>query len=890
MNTKFKPSLEQKEILEHVGNTIVISNPGTGKTYTLALKVLELLEQGVKPETILCVTFTDKARKEMFEYIYKMKSSKFSDSEIMKINIHTFHSFAYNYLVESGFTTGEIVVNNVMRYAMLQSLLQNSAFTYSKEYIISEIIPKVENAARYIKSFGITPNKINIEKASKIIEQIPDEYLKSFSHDELKAFLKYFVDAYGAYELSKGQAIDYTDMLILFIEKFNGKKFEHVLVDEMQDMNDLEAQIAQMVGKTLFLVGDSKQAIFGFQGGSTKNFTKFLKICEPKFLSLNQRSTQQILDFSKTHFLGNTKNKQMFERELTSLNSHTTGPIPKIISTSSYLSKILEIIQQYPKQSIGIITRKNGQIIEISRYLDSNNIKYSSTSSQATTAHAKQEILTFVKGLFSQKLEDKISATFTVFSPYTIQEAFEFSMTFKRKEFAKLSNIKSWGMQMRLDDLDILFAKTILPLCVAKGAEWFSTALAVKQQIIEYLSMKTPTLEGLLDYIAITEESYTERNNDSQITLTTVHKAKGLAFDVVVYLPSSAVRTSFVDRVVESILEASGIDVRDEVEEESLRIDFVAFTRARTDLIIITDSKNSRHYHLEDYSEIQIDERQEDLIATRLDGKLSEAYSLFLAGRVQDSQKLLQYEDGWLKAHVVNYFNNLDTLSYSRIKTEPYEFLIKNIINIPRSAIAADFGTEVHDAIKAVNTGQAKIDDYDGDIRSALENVANATGQLQKVFPGLTLVGAEKHYAVPLGSMIQYEGEIITFNGFIDAIYKHNKGYLIVDYKTDKNTSYASDHKRQLAVYRKMHSVLENIPEDKISVCIIFVALRGSISTGRFDWEIEYEKKNAFATFEKHLRQVLEWKDHPQKFIDQIISDTKTDPLFLAIKEKLVNF
>ena len=100
MNTKFKPSLEQKEILEHVGNTIVISNPGTGKTYTLALKVLELLEQGVKPETILCVTFTDKARKEMFEYIYKMKSSKFSDSEIMKINIHTFHSFAYNYLVE----------------------------------------------------------------------------------------------------------------------------------------------------------------------------------------------------------------------------------------------------------------------------------------------------------------------------------------------------------------------------------------------------------------------------------------------------------------------------------------------------------------------------------------------------------------------------------------------------------------------------------------------------------------------------------------------------------------------------------------------------------------------------------------------------------------------
>ena len=61
-----RPSEEQDEIIHSDRNTIVISNPGTGKTTTLSLKVMRLLENGVSPESILCITFTEKARKEMF--------------------------------------------------------------------------------------------------------------------------------------------------------------------------------------------------------------------------------------------------------------------------------------------------------------------------------------------------------------------------------------------------------------------------------------------------------------------------------------------------------------------------------------------------------------------------------------------------------------------------------------------------------------------------------------------------------------------------------------------------------------------------------------------------------------------------------------------------------
>ena len=175
-----------------------------------------------------------------------MAEGKFCDSDIMKLNVHTFTSFAYNYLIDSGFVTGDIVGNNVMRFSILGSYEKNNAFTYSKDYIISTMVPKTENAMRYIrKNFGISPDMINIESANSLIERMYDEDKTSYTLTELKAFLKYFVDAYKNYENSKQDAIDYSDMLLMFVDKFKGKKFEYVLVDEMQDMNDLEARIVK---------------------------------------------------------------------------------------------------------------------------------------------------------------------------------------------------------------------------------------------------------------------------------------------------------------------------------------------------------------------------------------------------------------------------------------------------------------------------------------------------------------------------------------------------------------------------------------------------------------------------------------------------------------------
>ena len=887
MAQEIKLSAEQQEIVDSKKDTIVVSNPGTGKTTTLSFKVIKLLEDKVKPEDILCITFTEKAKKEMFDAIYDRAKENFSDADIMKINIHTFHSFAYNYLLDAGLISGDIVGNNLMRFTILNSFDTNQALNYEKDYIINSIVPKTENSIRYIKSFGITPDKIDIKKATKVLEDIFDEKSSRYTLEELKAFLKYFIAAYQTYEESKGQAIDYSDMLLMFKEKFQGNKFQNVLVDEMQDMNEIEAEIATMVSENLFLVGDAKQAIFGFQGGSVKNFQKFMKTCDKKMLSTNRRSSQQILDYSKQHFLKGTSDKASYEKELEIFRGLGDGDIPKIFSTSAHLSKILEVIEENEGKSIGIITRTNGQIIKISKFLDSNSIEYTSTASQASTKQAKIEIQSFIRGLLSDKIEDKISATFTIFAPYTLKEAFEFSKAFKKKEFEKLSAIKSWGFKLDRVQLDQMFNDLILPMCISKGAEWFSAAITAKQEIDEYLTFETPTFEGLFDFLAIGEESHMVQKKESKITLTTVHKAKGLGFDVVVYIPSNSRKTSFIDNITKSILSSSKIEVKSELTEESLRVDFVAFTRAKEKLIVIADDKESKNYHIEDLSELEADDVKDELVVAELNNRLSEAYSLFIAGRVDDSQKLLDSEDPWLEEYIKNYFATVDHFSYSSIKTNPYDFLKRNIINMPYFSAAADLGSEVHKALENILRGKTKIDDYSDDVKKATKNGLDAIEQLKKQYPGLKFDSAEKNLKILLSSMTDYKGKNMEFSGKIDTVFKHNTGYLILDYKTDKKSDKSSEHKRQLAVYKKMLSILEKIPEEEITTCVVFIAIRGVINTGKFDKEISIGTRKVFPTFEKHLQKVLGWKKDPQSFIDALLAEKNEEELYLAVKEKL---
>ena len=207
------------------------------------------------------------------------------------------------------------------------------------------------------------------------------------------------------------------------------------------------------------------------------------------------------------------------------------------------------------------------------------------------------------------------------------------------------------------------------------------------------------------------------------------------------------------------------------------------------------------------------------------------------------------------------------------------------------SSDGTKFGNEVHPAFEKILKNKAKPEDYSDDVKKALENGLAVLKDLEKEYPGLKLVGTEVKVKLPLKSLVKYKDDDLTFKGKIDALYKHDSGYLEVDWKSSKNDSDTdvTVYKRQLSVYKKMYSIDMKIPEDEIKTCLVYVALRGNISTGRFGWSKYIGSRDAqvFKTFEKHLQKVLEWRKAPKKFIKEFIDVQVQEPLILILQQKL---
>src|SRR3989338_5179402 len=146
---------EKKSIVESEGNVLVIANPGTGKTKLLTYKFVYLLNQGFKPEDILCLTFTNKAKKELEDRIIELIKKEEINLDLSRLNIHTFHSYALDFMEDD-----DIISTNLLRFCIYKFLKDNQILNYGDEYLIEVIVPKMENLLRYLKNFGITVDKI----------------------------------------------------------------------------------------------------------------------------------------------------------------------------------------------------------------------------------------------------------------------------------------------------------------------------------------------------------------------------------------------------------------------------------------------------------------------------------------------------------------------------------------------------------------------------------------------------------------------------------------------------------------------------------------------------------------------------------------------------------
>jgi DNA helicase-2/ATP-dependent DNA helicase PcrA len=890
---------EKKEAILNKGDTLVIANPGTGKTATIAYKYLYLVESGVPQEKILCLTFTERAKAEMEERIIAMAKDANMRLNLGKLNVFTFHGFALSYLMESvPGTPNDIVSETERRYVLLKRLSETKAFNYGIDYVSGAIIPAISENIRFLKSYSALPENVDMAKASKILAEKRKGRPISYSEKETEKLLGFFMDAFAHYEKWKGRRyVDFNDLHILFLKHFSGAPpYDYVLVDELQDVNRMEAEIAKVSGKERFAVGDKKQAIFGFQGGAYSNFDRFKDTGKSFALGLNRRSTQEILDYAKDFMLNVSSRNAEFAEELKGLRSKGKGgPQPKIIFAQDVGATALKIVKESAGngKSLGIIARKNYQLEGIAELLKSNGILFKNYSGGRMSSEAKEEISIYLRALFSEKKDDAVLGLFTPFAAIDLRKAFEVSAN---KDSHTMEQIRAMlypgETKNGFSFVKEVFDRRILPCSVSMGGEYFESAKALHNRVIEHFySMREGfTMESLSTFIDLMDEGMEPRIEESGISLLTVHKAKGMQFDSVIYLPSSSGRDSLpvFKMISESVLESMGIDAKEEIEGEDDRVDFVAFTRAKEFLSIMLPADSRKRDEMAERYAIKdrcAQEASNESVSETSDpySRYIEAWKYVVSRDVKKAGELLSAEepDNWLHGIVGSFFAKLDHVSFSGVTgavDDPYGYMLNKVFGLSSfsesSASALGFGTRMHHLFEQYGKGLHNDESLrTQEERAAFANFLKCMEDIKSKYGDFAFFAVEQEISEGVREILGIN-EDFKLTGKIDAILKHGKGYLIIDYKTDKKLGDRdTEHRKQLEIYRKAVSLMHGVPVESISYAVVYVNLKGNVNIGEIGRSVEFERRGGdrlMAAFAEDAKMFLEFRKRPEKFLDHV--------------------
>lgn len=876
---------EKQEIINTEGNILVTANPGTGKTLLLAHKYVALVNLGVKQQKILCLTFTEKAKREMEERILKMNEDHGVGLDPSKLNVFTFHSFALDNL-----ESRDIVTSNLLRFTIYLYVKEKRFFSYSNNYLLDKIVPKIENLIRYLKSFGVKPDDIDLNESSKFLKEE-----KNISPQELRGFLKHFIEIYKYYESVKSEnGYDYADLLIEYLKIKKKPLYDYVLVDELQDVNKMEADIALQSSRNFVAVGDKKQAIFGFQGGSTLNFESFSGF-NKSVLSDNFRSTNEILNYSKEYFISKTSDDDIIDdlKELKNAEDKTGEKVAIIeIDKSNILSVVEKFLSQFSETDgkTAVILRTNTQIAQLSRELDARGINFSSTHLSGSD-EAKNDIILFLKGVLSNDIRLVKNSMFSSFFPISIQKAFDLAkikhenvndLLKECQEFSKLRKMANNSKKVK-----DLFNDHIIPISLTYGKDYFITAKKLADAFVEcFMVLDDITFNNVIDYLESTDLSTEEIEEEGKVVLTTVHKSKGREYDNVIYLPTQQKdHTNFIDNSVKAILSARGINVDEELEEETLRVNFVAFTRAKEKLIIISDKATD---YQNEFSEIKSVEEITTESVTDLNESEKNAFTFFVNKDYEKAKSMLHKKDYWLIDYISQHFEQLSSISYTAVKQDPFKYLKENILKISEFSDQMLIGSEVHKA--AENLLNENTFDVSKEVLPFVDNIKSIINEIKIEYPHVYEV--EKLFDINLSEICDEKPDI-RFRGKIDAIFKNKEGFLIVDWKTNRDSSQSSDYRRQLECYRRAFCEQNSIGFDEVDVAIAYVGLRSPVNADEYKYELDRKDpgKNVFNTFIKHVNVILGWKKDPQSYLDQLLEQKKSinDNLWRSVIEQYLH-
>ncbi len=300
-------SNQLKAVTHENSPLLIVAGPGSGKTRVIIERILHMVNSGVKPSEILCLTFTKKATEEM--------SQRLENHEITDVEISTFHSFAKSILEDNVLESGINISSGVIkRSAQLAWGLKNiDSFDFQHVTIgnnAEDLIRAIIDGIRTFKDELISPKTLKEYLDSKNSQKLDEEEQDLINRlsDLHRVYVKY-QEFWGGKSV-----IDFNDIVVESINLLKSKpliqqklqkKYKHILVDEFQDNNYAQLEIVKLISNNgnVTAVGDDDQSIFRFQGAYMKNFNDFEKyFTNTKIINLDQnyRSTQNIVNLAST--------------------------------------------------------------------------------------------------------------------------------------------------------------------------------------------------------------------------------------------------------------------------------------------------------------------------------------------------------------------------------------------------------------------------------------------------------------------------------------------------------------------------------------------------------------------------------------------------------------
>ena len=283
-------------IAHGTGPCMVLAGPGSGKTAVIIQRTIDLIEKShVKPENILVITFTKAAATEMKQrFLHRMGAGQSG------VTFGTFHGIFFTVLKYAYHYSAANIIGEEQRYALLRDVCHSMHLQYDDE----------------AESFSGVFAEISKVKN----ERIPlESYYSSLCGEEV------FRDIFKAYQsrMQKNGLLDFDDMLVYTYELFTQRKdilamwqqkFQYILIDEFQDINQLQYDIIRMLAlpeNNLFIVGDDDQSIYRFRGSKPEimlHFGEDYKKAKKVVLDVNYRCTKDIVEKS-LRLIGHNSNR-----------------------------------------------------------------------------------------------------------------------------------------------------------------------------------------------------------------------------------------------------------------------------------------------------------------------------------------------------------------------------------------------------------------------------------------------------------------------------------------------------------------------------------------------------------------------------------------------------